>query len=80
MTALLGGALQDNNMVERANPDRIEVMGGRPGDKERYIASDFRIRSGLCPNGHGLMKAIEGGQECPVCGFWCNTPAELTAQ
>lgn len=42
-------------VVERVDPDRIEVLGGNPGDKERYINSDFLIRSGMCPNGHGLM-------------------------
>ena len=59
--------------IERADPDRIEVLGGKPGDKERYIESDFRIRSGLCPNGHGLMTMGGWGQECPTCGFTCNT-------
>ena len=52
--------------IERADPDRIEVLGGKPGDKERYIESDFRIRSGLCPNGHGLMTMGGWGQECPT--------------
>lgn len=45
------------HMIEYANPDRIEVLAGLPGDKERYIKSDFLIRSGMCPNGHGLMTA-----------------------
>lgn len=67
-------------MVERIDPDRIEVLGGKPGDKERHIESDFRIRSGLCPNGHGLMEAIEWGQRCPQCGFECNRHAELKPQ
>ena len=48
--------------IERADPDRIEVLGGKPGDKDRYIESDFRIRSGLCPNGHGLMTMGGWGQ------------------
>ncbi len=59
--------------IERADPDRIEVLGGKPGDKERCIEIDFRIRSGLCPNGHGLMTMGGWGQECPTCGFTCNT-------
>jgi hypothetical protein len=67
-------------VIERADPDRIEVLGGQPGDKARCIESDFKIRSGLCPNGHGLMQPDGGGQLCPSCSFWCNTPAELTAQ
>ena len=63
-------------MVERAHPDRIEVLGGKPGDKERYIESDFKIRSGLCPNGCGLLMENDYGQECPTCHFSCNTKAE----
>lgn len=67
-------------MIEYANPDRIEVLAGQPGDKERYIKSDFLIRSGMCPNGHGLMTAGGWGQECPKCGFTCNTLPELQEQ
>ena len=51
--------------IERADPDRIEVLGGKPGDKERCIESDFRIRSGLCPNGHGLMTMGGWGARVP---------------
>ena len=65
--------------IERADPDRIEVLGGKPGDKERYIQSDYLIRSGMCPNGHGLMTLGGWGQECPQCGFTCNTLPELPA-
>jgi hypothetical protein len=67
-------------MVERADPDRIEVLCGRPGDKERFIESDFLIRSGMCPNGHGLMTLAGWGQECPQCNFTCNTLPELLPQ
>lgn len=67
-------------MVERLNHDRIEVLGGKPGDKERHIESDFLIRSGLCPNGHGLMESCDSNQHCTHCGFWCNKPAELKPQ
>ena len=66
--------------VERIDPDRIEVLGGRPGDKERHIESDFLIRSGMCPNGHGLMTLGGWGQECPTCGFTCNTMSEMSQQ
>jgi hypothetical protein len=69
-----------NTMIEHADPDRIEVLGGQPGDKERYIKSDFLIRSGMCPNGHGLMTLGGWGQECPKCGFTCNTQPELQTQ
>lgn len=66
--------------VERRDPDTLEVLGGRPGDKERAIESDYLIRSGMCPNGHGLMQLGGWGQECPACGFTCNTLPELTKQ
>lgn len=67
-------------MVERISPDRLAIAGGNQDDLQRFIESDFKIRSGLCPNGHGLMMPIEGGQECKACGFVCNTAAELTPQ
>lgn len=66
--------------VERIDPDRIEVLCGRPGDKERYLRSDHLIRSGMCPNGCGLMTTLGWGQECDPCGFSCNTLPELTKQ
>ena len=71
---------KDNDMVERLDPDRIEVFSGKPGDKERFISSDYLIRSGMCPNGHGLMTLGGWGQECQTCGFTCNTPSELAPQ
>lgn len=67
-------------MVERLDPDSIDVLHGSPGDKERHIQSDFLIRSGMCPNGHGLLMPNEYGQECPVCGFSCNISAEIPQQ
>ena len=67
--------------VERKDPNQICVLGGEPGDAERVIESDFRIRSGMCPNGHGLMGAGGWGQQCGTCGFTCNTmPDKETAQ
>lgn len=68
-------------MIERVDPDRIQIIGGKPGDKARYVEQGFRIRSGLCPNGHGLMRADDVGQNCATCGFFCNTPPEkMSAQ
>jgi hypothetical protein len=64
------------NMVERADPSRIGIAGGDEADVRRYIESDFKIRSGLCPNGCGLMTENDYGQECPACHFSCNTKAE----
>ena len=57
--------------IERADPYRIEVLNGKLGDKERYIESDFRIRSMLCPNGHGLMTMGDGGK----CAQRADSPA-----
>ena len=67
-------------MVERKDPSRITVIGGKAGDISRFIESDFKIRSGLCPNGHGLMTETSWGQECPACGFSCNKKAEKVIQ
>ena len=66
-------------MVDRIDPERIEVLGGQPGDKEHFIESDYKIRGGMCPNGHGLMEPTDYGQRCPACGFFCNTPADRVA-
>lgn len=63
-------------MIERLDPDRILIAGGDESDIRKYIESDFRIRSGQCPNGCGLMAEHEHGQNCTACGFWCNTKAE----
>jgi hypothetical protein len=63
--------------VERLTPDRIgiESTGDAAVDAQnmaRYIEHDFRIRSGLCPNGCGLMGPCSFGQECASCGFSTN--------
>jgi len=63
-------------MVERVSRDRLAIIGGNEDDLKRYIESDFKIRSGLCPNGCGLMGENDYGQECPACKFSCNTQAE----
>lgn len=64
--------------IERIDKDRIAGISGT--DLDKFVESDFKIRSGLCPNGHGLMTLGGWGQECPVCGFTCNTKPELTSQ
>lgn len=67
--------------VERKNPDRIVVLGGNDDDVAKFIESDFKIRSGMCPNGHGLMSHAGWGQQCPICKFTCNTmPDQETPQ
>jgi hypothetical protein len=62
--------------VERISPDCLAVPEGQEASIAAYIESDFKIRSGLCPNGDGLMTETDFGQECPVCHFSCNTKAE----
>ena len=65
-------------MIERIDKSRIAGVAGT--DLDKFVESDFKIRSGLCPNGHGLMTLAGWGQECPQCGFTCNTMPELTKQ
>ncbi len=67
-------------MVERRDPSTMSIAGGSQADLQRAIESDYRIRSGMCPNGCGLMAPCDYGQQCPTCGFSCNTLPELTAQ
>lgn len=62
-------------MVERLNPDHLAAVNGDT-DIRAFIESDFKIRSGTCPNGHGLMSQMVWGQECPSCGFSTNVLAE----
>ncbi len=66
-------------MVERKDPRCIGVVGGDEKAIARHIESDFKIRSGLCPNGHGLMTEGNGIQECPTCHFVTNVLAEKGA-
>lgn len=61
-------------MVERLHPDQIG--GVDAADIAAFIESDFKIRSGLCPNDCGLMQENSYGQECSTCGFSCNTLPE----
>jgi hypothetical protein len=59
--------------IERKESERIVVLGGTEEDVRRFVESDFKIRSGICPNGHGLLKQTDFGQQCSTCGFFCNT-------
>jgi hypothetical protein len=63
-------------MVERKDQSQFFVIGGTPEDARAFAERDFNIRSGLCPNGHGLMEPTEYGQKCQRCGFLCNVKAE----
>lgn len=64
--------------VERIDKKRIAGIAGT--DLDKYVEHDFLIRSGMCPNGHGLMTDDGNGQQCPACGFWTNVPSELEPQ
>lgn len=57
-------------MIERLHPD--EIVGLPADEVDAYIERDFRIRSGLCPNGCGLMSIENGMQFCTVCPFSTN--------
>ena len=61
-------------------PAGTRIAGIAGTDLDKYVESDFKIRSGLCPNDHGLMTADDGGQRCPTCGFWTNKQSELEPQ
>jgi len=63
-------------MVERKEVGQIVVLGGTDADAARFVEEDFRIRSGACPNGCGLLEPTDYGQRCAGCGFFCNTRAE----
>lgn len=64
-------------MVQRLDPSTLATTAeATPDSIRRFIEADFHIRSGLCPNGHGLMAPIEYGQQCPFCHFATNTLAE----
>lgn len=63
-------------MVERKDPRTIFVSDGGEEAVRRHIESDFKIRSGLCPNGHGLLNEEDGLQRCPKCPFVTNILAE----
>ena len=67
-------------MIERKNPDQIGIPGGTKKDVADYIETDFKIRSGLCPNGCGVLIQADGIQNCPKCKFFTNTPCELQKQ
>lgn len=58
--------------AERLDPGCVMMVGGTEEDVRQYIESDHKIRSGLCPNGHGLMMQTQDLQECEVCHFITN--------
>jgi hypothetical protein len=59
-------------MVKRL--DRSEVGAETDEAAEAFIESDFRIRSGQCPNKCGRLSPStdDVGQVCPGCGFSTN--------
>lgn len=66
--------------IERLDPDRVGVLGGSEEDVQRFIDHDFLIRSGMCPNGHGLMSFDGEIQQCGTCQFSTNCKPELKKQ
>lgn len=60
--------------------DKSRIMGLSGDDLDRFVEDDFRIRNGLCPNGHGLMATEDGLQHCSVCKFTTNVLCELDPQ
>jgi hypothetical protein len=68
------GPRRSGMTVERLTRD--QVAGTSEADVTRFIESDFRIRQGLCPNGHGLMAESAHEQECDTCGFSTNKRRE----
>lgn len=64
-------------MVERIDSSRI--VGADADAVAQFIENDFKIRSGVCPNGHGLLNPLADGQECKTCGFYTNTSADKAA-
>lgn len=65
-------------MIERI--DRNRIIGLAEAELDRYVESDFRIRSGLCPNGHGLLNDDGKIQTCETCGFFTNKRPEVVKQ
>ncbi len=65
-------------MVTRKSLDCI--LAESPEVAARFIETDFLIRSGMCPNGHGLMQEEENLQRCPTCLFSTNVAAEKEVQ
>ena len=65
-------------MVERIDKNRIVGLSGT--DLDKFVEHDFLMRSGMCPNGHGLMTLGGWGQECPQCHFTTNVQPELDKQ
>jgi hypothetical protein len=64
--------------IERKSRDQI--WGLPAADIDRYLDQDVLIRSGMCPNGCGLMHEGDDGQHCMKCNFMCNTLPEKQAQ
>ena len=64
-------------MVKRLDQNHLMTLGWTEEDAQEFVERDFKIRSGLCPNGHGPMEPKGCGQECTSCGFLCNVKNEL---
>lgn len=69
----------DAMAIERKDPANIHGFATR-AEAERYCDQDLLIRSGMCPNGHGLLQFDGEWQECSTCGFSTNSLPELVPQ
>lgn len=65
--------------VKRKNPDNIHGFATR-AEAQKFCDQDYLIRTGMCPNGCGLLMEHDDGQDCPKCQFACNTKRETTDQ
>jgi hypothetical protein len=65
--------------VERKDPANIFGFATRE-EADKYCDRDVLIRSGMCPNGDGLMNFDGDTQQCDACGFFTNCKPELRAQ
>lgn len=63
-------------MVKRLDPATLATPDGDEKAINRFIESDFKVRSGACPNNCGLLNDTEFGQQCPKCNYFTNVRAE----
>lgn len=63
-------------MVDRLDSKNIFFGSGDERSADEFVRHDHLIRSGMCPNGCGMLLGTEFGQECLKCKFFCNTRAE----
>ena len=65
-------------MVKRIDPSTL-ASSDPDCDFEKFADIDYKIKTGECPNGCGLMFEDEG-QYCKTCGFATNIKCQLSIQ